>query len=476
MLNWIAAGSAATCSASGARCRATRATLVPSRTTSSRARSCPSFWGDPVLQGLHIGFFVAIGALVVYWMILNRTTLGYGSAPSASTPRRRATAASASRATTSWRWRSRARSPASRARSTSSAGSSASTRTTSRPRTIGFIGIAVALLGRNTAVGVFFAALLFGALVTGTSTRQPRPDRLQARARGNLTLLIQGLVVLFVGADVLILYIWHACEEAGPRGTRSRLTARGAGAPHRGLRARSRRTRHRRSACSGAAWVALPPVTPRSWTWADRRSASSRSLLGIGVAISGRAPARRRRDRRRALGIVVGVLATRPSVGHLEDVFVWSALLAADAPLRDAAHLRRARRHVLRAQRRREHRPRGDDADGRVLRHPGRRQARARGWLGLLVAIARRRAAGARCTRFFSIHLRADQIVGGTAINFLALGLTGYLFIDIYGHEGTPTDIPAIPRREHLASSATSAVPREVFGQLNLMIWLAIML
>ena len=35
-----------------------------------------------------------------------------------------------------------------------------------------------------------------------------------------------------------------------------------------------------------------------------------------------------------------------------------------------------------------------------------------------------------------SIHLRADQIVGGTAINFLALGLTGYLYIDIYGAAG----------------------------------------
>ncbi|MCR6679079.1 ABC transporter permease, partial [Escherichia marmotae] len=31
----------------------------------------------------------------------------------------------------------------------------------------------------------------------------------------------------------------------------------------------------------------------------------------------------------------------------------------------------------------------------------------------------------------FAIHLRADQIIGGTAINFLALGITGYLFIDI---------------------------------------------
>ena len=45
-----------------------------------------------------------------------------------------------------------------------------------------------------------------------------------------------------------------------------------------------------------------------------------------------------------------------------------------------------------------------------------------------------------------SIHLRADQIVGGTAINFLALGLTGYLFIDIYGQEGTPTNISSIPQ------------------------------
>src|SRR6185437_459458 len=37
----------------------------------------PVFWGDADLQGLHIGFFVAIGALVVFWLILNRTTLGY---------------------------------------------------------------------------------------------------------------------------------------------------------------------------------------------------------------------------------------------------------------------------------------------------------------------------------------------------------------------------------------------------------------
>ena len=72
---------------------------------------------------------------------------------------------------------------------------------------IGFIGIAVALLGRNTAVGVFFAALLFGALVNGTSTRNLDPETFQPELASNLSLLIQGLVVLFVGADIIVLTI-----------------------------------------------------------------------------------------------------------------------------------------------------------------------------------------------------------------------------------------------------------------------------
>ena len=76
---------------------------------------------------------------------------------------------------------------------------------------------------------------------------------------------------------------------------------------------------------------------------------------------------------------------------------------------------------------------------------------------------------------FFSIHLRADQIVGGTAINFLALGITGYLFIDIYGTEGTPTDIPSIPD-VHLSFIEDVPLIGDIFGQLNLMIWIAIAL
>ena len=76
--------------------------------------------------------------------------------------------------------------------------------------TIGFLGIAVALLGRNTAIGTGLAALLFGALLTGTSQRNLDPSIFKPELASNLTLIIQGLVVLFVGADLLILYVWSA--------------------------------------------------------------------------------------------------------------------------------------------------------------------------------------------------------------------------------------------------------------------------
>ena len=75
--------------------------------------------------------------------------------------------------------------------------------------TIGFIGIAVALLGRNSPIGVPLAALLFGALLQGTSTRNPAiQDVIRPELAGNLTLIIQGLVLLFVGADLFFLWIW----------------------------------------------------------------------------------------------------------------------------------------------------------------------------------------------------------------------------------------------------------------------------
>jgi general nucleoside transport system permease protein len=177
------------------------------------------FWGDPLLQGLHIGFFFAIAALVVYWITLNRTTLGYevravGFNPEAARyggiPVRRsyilAMAISGGFAAIGgaldilgWQFRLGV--------------------IDIQNLTIGWIGIAVALLGRNTAVGVALSALLFGALLNGTSTRNLDPEVFQPELAGNLTLMIQALVLLFVGADVLILIAWQRLRRLRPRRT-----------------------------------------------------------------------------------------------------------------------------------------------------------------------------------------------------------------------------------------------------------------
>jgi general nucleoside transport system permease protein len=72
----------------------------------------------------------------------------------------------------------------------------------------------------------------------------------------------------------------------------------------------------------------------------------------------------------------------------------------------------------------------------------------------------------------FSVTLRADQIVSGTAINFLALGITGFLFVKIYGTQGTPDDLPEIPDVE----LPIGWIPflGEGLEQLNLMIWIGL--
>ena len=95
-------------------------------------------------------------------------------------------------------------SPAWRARSTCSAGSSGIATNDIQVSQVGFFGIAVALLGRNTAVGTVVAALLFGALLNGTSVRNLDPTIFDPQLATNLTYIIQGLIVLFVSAPVLV--------------------------------------------------------------------------------------------------------------------------------------------------------------------------------------------------------------------------------------------------------------------------------
>jgi simple sugar transport system permease protein len=169
----------------------------------------PVFWGDPILQGLHVGIFVALAFALVFWVILNRTTLGFevravGFNPDAAA----ASGFSVARnyivvmSICGWfaglagvidvlGWQFRIATNDIRINDT------------------GFTAIAVALLGRNTAIGVIFSALLFGALYTGTSVRNLDPTIFEPALASNLTLVIQGLVVLLVSTDVLVVYLWR---------------------------------------------------------------------------------------------------------------------------------------------------------------------------------------------------------------------------------------------------------------------------
>ncbi len=90
---------------------------------------------------------------------------------------------------------------------------------------VGFLGIAVALLGRNTAVGVGLSAFLFGALLFGT-THGLQSGEIDPALASNLTYIIQGLIVLFVGADLLILSVWNARKRASPEARASRRRRR----------------------------------------------------------------------------------------------------------------------------------------------------------------------------------------------------------------------------------------------------------
>lgn len=218
-----------------------------------------------------------------------------------------------------------------------------------------------------------------------------------------------------------------------------------------------------------AFWIALPPLQARSPLWPALigvlalilgATAVSRGVkrLGWGAIVAGVA------------GIGLGYLATRSSVAHLDQVVVWSALFA--AMLRYATPLIFAALGGIFSER---SGVTNIGLEGMLLAGAffGILAAdKLESWvLGLLIAAL---AGGlfALVHAFFSIHLRADQIISGFAINFLALGLTGYLFIDIYGGQGTPTDIPEIPD-VHLSFLEDWYFLGPIFGRLNLMIWLA---
>jgi len=184
---------------------------VPQTSEVAPSARIPAFWGIPDRSALDYGFFIAIGALIVYWLVMNRTTLGYevravGLNPEAAAYGGinvkknliRAMAISGAFAGL--------------AGAVDMLGYMHLTTQIDLPISqVGFLGIAVALLGRNTAVGIFFSALLFGGLLFGTTHGLQGVENpvIAPELAGQLTYVIVGLVVLFVSAPFLIRYVWN---------------------------------------------------------------------------------------------------------------------------------------------------------------------------------------------------------------------------------------------------------------------------
>jgi len=214
MLNWIVIWVGSYLFGIGGPFQTSVSDALPSSEDIPEAAKLPVLWGDPLLQGLHAGLLVAVVALVVYSLTLNRTTLGYevravGFNPDAaryggiSVARNYFLAMAIAGGfaglagaldIVGWQFRQDV--------------------TQIQGSQIGFIGIAVALLGRNTAVGVGLAALLFAALETGTASRNLDPEFFPPDLASSLSIIIQGLIVLFVGADLIILLVLRRLRRA----------------------------------------------------------------------------------------------------------------------------------------------------------------------------------------------------------------------------------------------------------------------
>jgi general nucleoside transport system permease protein len=218
-------------------------------------------------------------------------------------------------------------------------------------------------------------------------------------------------------------------------------------------------------------WLALPPLMVRTPVpsiaiaagavvlggWAVREG---KTRLGWGAVVAG------------LVGAIGAVAATQSGEANLERVVVWSALAA--AMLRFATPLVFAALGGVVSER-----------SGVVnIGLEGMMLAGAffaiygadllGGWLpGLLLGML---AGGvlALVHAFFAITLRADQIVSGFAINFLALGITGYVFLHHYGDRGTPDGVPSVPD----VTLPIDWIPflGPALEKLNLLVWVALVL
>ena len=229
-----------------------------------------------------------------------------------------------------------------------------------------------------------------------------------------------------------------------------------------------------------AFWIALPPETVRT-VGAPIAIGVVAALLGVGAITRGDRGVGWGAVASGLLGITGGVLATQASAAHLDQVISWSTLISLAliyaTPLTFAAigGMFSERSGVVNI-----------GLEGMMLMGAffGAWGADVTGsWVGGLVVGMVAGGLLALVHAVFSIHLRADQIVTGTAVIFLAYGITGYIYNNHYGDNGTPPACPAGGRHclpgvpdVNLAKDSNNSFFAQAFGHMNLLTWMAIAL
>jgi ABC-type uncharacterized transport system permease subunit len=217
-----------------------------------------------------------------------------------------------------------------------------------------------------------------------------------------------------------------------------------------------------------AAFLALPPIEARTIVWPILVGVVG-AALGLWTAMRGLRRLGWGAFVLSLIGIALGILATRSGSGNLNSVFTASliaSMLVFSTPLVFAGigGMYSERSGVVNI-----------GLEGMMLMGAfwGVYGADKGGsWIvGVLTAMV---AGGALALvhAIFAIHLRADQIVGGTAVNFLALGITGYFFFQLYHGEDVPVGISTIPR-VNLPWIGDLHFLGPAIGHLNLMVWLS---
>ena len=155
----------------------------------------------PGTYSLHWGFLLALGAVGVYWWLMERSAIGYRFRMVGHNPDAARTAGISVGRTYVW-----AMAASAAFVGVAGANQALGTQvgyTETVHAGIGFDGITVALLGGGNAVGVLFAGLLFGAFKAGGQHMQV--IGISTEVLG----IVQGAIVLFIAAPPLVRAIFR---------------------------------------------------------------------------------------------------------------------------------------------------------------------------------------------------------------------------------------------------------------------------